>query len=105
MPDRKTFRIDVAAEDVRPTLHHISLSAGDEIEWMINDGNGRVVFDPAVGDPVTWRQGPDFERQNPALGTGKTTGTYFHTVAYWYDLGLGGNKQQHSLQMVLIVDP
>ena len=104
-PSRSTFHIDVVAGLVRPALHRISLTDHDEIEWVINDGSGMVAFDPGVGDPLTWAHGPAFSREFPALGTAKTAGTYVHTVNYWYDLGLGGNKEHESLQMVLIIEP
>jgi hypothetical protein len=105
MPERKTFTIDVVAGVVTPALHSISLSSQEEIGWTINAGTGRVVFDPAVGDPVVWSQGPNFSKENPAVGTAKTAGTFVHTVSYWYDLGSGGNKEHESLQMVLIIEP
>lgn len=105
MPDVKTFRIDVAGGVVAPALHRVSLAARDQVRWVLNDGNGRLVFDPTVGDPLLWSHGPDFDWQDPALGAPKTTGTFLHTISYWYDLGLGGNKQHESLQAVLIIDP
>ena len=106
-PERKTFTIDVVAGSVTPSLHHASLSNHDEVEWVVNDGSARVVFDPSVSDPVDFSggNGPDFDWQNPAVGTVQASGTFLHTIRCWYDLGGSGNKEQESLMAVLIVDP
>ena len=104
MPTPKIFRIDVLAKTVTPALHHISLLQREEVAWVINDGNGKVVFDPTTGDPVQYTVGPDFDWQQPAVGTAKTAGFHPHTMCCWYTLP-GGLKTQAVLTAVLIIDP
>ena len=105
MPARKRFMIDVFERRAIPALHRISLRSGDEIEWTVNDGNARVVFEPGIGDPVTYSHGPDFNWQNPAVATAKTVGAHLHSICFWYSLGGIGQKKQGSLAAVLIIDP
>jgi hypothetical protein len=100
---KKTFAIDVLNQTVTPSLHRISKMQGDQIEWTVNDGSALVVFDPAVGTPVNFLEGPNFTYVRAAIGSGKLEGTHPHAVSCWY--GEGANRHNISITAVLIVDP
>ena len=98
---KKTFVVNAAERSVTPSFHRICV--GDEIEWKLDKGKAVVVFEPDGQGPVLSSHGPDFDPQAPALATAQTSNEYPHSVCYWFMQG--GKKEQHSLQMVLIIDP
>jgi hypothetical protein len=100
---KKTFAIDITNGTVTPGLQRISMRAGDQIEWIVNDGDALVVFDPTNSTPVSFTYGPAFDHVHPALGTGTIRGVHPHTISCWYTAASG--RKNISVTAILIVDP
>lgn len=100
---KKTFMIDVNNKTVTPGSHRVSMRAGEQIEWSVNDGDALVVFDPTQSTPVSFLHGPNFDYAHPALATGTIRGSHAHTISCWFETPMG--RKNVSVTAVLIVDP
>jgi hypothetical protein len=98
---KKTFVVEAAKRAVTPDTHHVPV--GDDMECVLDDGKGFVIFEPGGPGPVLFANGPSFDSNLPALARAQTPGEYPFSVCYWFEQG--GKKEHEALQMVLIIDP